>query len=330
MDEIHDEREIPTTACRFSGGAIRFEAGESNASSVPIRMLARTSQPIEHWYWGRCIHDMAGMLRHKDVLPADYCHEEECGFLDTFEFDDQQNLIVSGKLVATSAPDDIARKIIERSKGGVPYEASIDFGGDGIVVEEVSEGFIAEVNGYQFEGPGAIIRQWPLRGVAVCPYGADMNTQTSLSAKTAANLRCKFMKANPTSEIKEVSSMTDTAVQETESVVATEVVAESVVSAEAQTEVATPSEVVTSELSNGRAEAARFKAAFGEQGCVWFADGLTFDEAREREVTVLRQMVAELTKKLAARGNDGELEPIGFDAADQRKRGGLSSKIRMK
>jgi len=61
-----------------------------------------------------------------------------------------------------------------RSTSGTPYEASIYFGGDGIRVEEVAEGQVAQVNGFQFASPGIVIREWPLRGVAVCPYGAEM------------------------------------------------------------------------------------------------------------------------------------------------------------
>lgn len=76
---------------------------------------------------------------------------------------------------------DRASEIIHKARAGVPYEASINFGGPGIKVEEVAEGRAAQVNGYQFDGPGIIVREWPLRGVAVCPYGADMNTRSELA-----------------------------------------------------------------------------------------------------------------------------------------------------
>ena len=51
---------------------------------------------------------------------------------------------------------DRATEIIH-NREGVPYEASINFGGDGIKVEEVPEGFVAQVNGYAFDGPGVDI-----------------------------------------------------------------------------------------------------------------------------------------------------------------------------
>jgi hypothetical protein len=156
-------------------------------------MVARSGQPIEHWYWGRVVHDMSGFKRHKETLAVDYCHDEECGFLDRFEVDADHNLVVSGALVATDDTNDRARRIAVLARGGVPYEASIDFSGDGIVVEEVAAGASVDVNGYKFAGPGAVIRQWPLRGVAVCPYGADMHTSSALlSAETEGHVRGRF------------------------------------------------------------------------------------------------------------------------------------------
>lgn len=294
---------------------MQLEAAVSNDSPTTVRMLARTGQPIDHWFWGRIVHDMAG-ISHKDIIPADYCHTEECGFLDKFEVDDQFNLNVAGKLVPTSAPDDIARKIIERSKGGVPYEASIDWTGEA-VIEEVFEGFSSPVNGYQFEGPGVIVRQWPLRGVAVCPYGADSNTSTSL--KQTENLRCKFIKSNTNSEINEVHEMAKSKATQLEQaedvqVIEAETAVEAVAEAPVETVVEAPTEAAA--LTNDRAEAKRFRDAFGDKGAVWFAEGLNFDEARSREVTELKAQVADLTAKLAARKPEGEADCGQYQARE--------------
>jgi len=65
---------------------------------------------------------------------------------------------------------------------GVPLEASINFGGDGIEIEDLEDGDSAEVYGTTMSGPMVIVRKWPLRGVAVCPYGADMNTATTFAS----------------------------------------------------------------------------------------------------------------------------------------------------
>jgi hypothetical protein len=172
---IKDFSKVPAKAFLFGGGAVSF--ADSDGDNYPIKMVARSAQPVDHWFWGRIVHDMAGVTIHKDRIPVDYIHAEEIGYLNKFSTG-PAGLLVEGALVPTDEPSDPARKLIARSKGGVPYEASINWAGDGSILEQVQEGFTAEVNGYQFEGPGVIVRAWPLRGVAVCPYGADMNTES--------------------------------------------------------------------------------------------------------------------------------------------------------
>ncbi len=79
-----------------------------------------------------------------------------------------------------------------------------------------------------------------------------------------------------------------------------------------------------------REEAARFHAKFGDRGAVWFAEGLSFDAARDREVEELRNEVAALKQKVAALTAAGEDTPVSFDAGDQKTRNGFASKIRVK
>jgi hypothetical protein len=99
------------------------------------------------------------------------------GYLNHFETE-SGDLIASGALTPWRE-DDRASEVMFKMREGVPYEASIFFGGDGLKVQEIAEGQIEQVNGRQFEGPGIIIREWPLRGVAICPYGADSNTESA-------------------------------------------------------------------------------------------------------------------------------------------------------
>jgi len=173
---------VPAAACQMVVGEPELGDNGDGAKTAPVRLVARSGKPIEHWFWGNVVHDLAGMHLHKSKLPIDYVHDpaEVIGFLNHFD-------VESGDLVATGAlvpfkDSDRATEIIHKAKAGVPYEASINFGGDGIRFEEVAEGQVAQVNGYQFEGPGIIIREWPLRGVAICPYGADANTESAVLA----------------------------------------------------------------------------------------------------------------------------------------------------
>jgi len=161
---------VPASALRMVVGPFELGDNGENAKSAPIRMKARTAQPIQHWFWGKVVHDMAGMRLHKERLPIDYVHDpaEVIGYLNHFHAG-ADGLEVSGALVPFKESDR-ATEIIHKARAGVPYEASIYFGGDGIKVEEVAQGQVAQVNGSQFDGPGIVIREWPLRGVAVCPY----------------------------------------------------------------------------------------------------------------------------------------------------------------
>ena len=160
-------------------GEVEFRDNGPNAKSAGITLKARSGDSIDHWYWGKVVHDLSGMRVHKPRLTVDYAHNdaEVLGYLNHFD-------IASGDLIASGAltpwrDDDRASEVMFKMREGVPYEASIFFGGDGIKVQEIAEGQIEEVNGRQFEGPGTIIREWPLRGVAICPYGADQNTESA-------------------------------------------------------------------------------------------------------------------------------------------------------
>ena len=206
-----DFSKIPANACTLVVG--EFELGENgeNAKSAPMRLVARSGKAIEHPYWGRIVHDLAGMKTHKPRLPIDYVHDskEVIGYLNKFDIS-SGDLVASGALVPFK-DNDRATEVLFKSKSGVPYEASINFGGDGIKIEEVPEGFVTQVNGYELEGPAVVVREWPLRGVAVCPYGADMNTASNTFAD-GKEYAAKVIMTEPTNPTEE-TSMSDAAVE---------------------------------------------------------------------------------------------------------------------
>lgn len=181
-NETRDFTAIPADACTLVSGAFELGDNGENSKTAPIRMVARSGQPIEHWFWGRVVHDLAGMHMHKSRLPIDYVHDakEVIGYLNRFDTE-SGDLVASGALVPFG-DSDRATEVVYKAKQGVPYEASINFGGDGIRIQEIGDGQVTDVNGFVFEGPGVVIREWPLRGVAVCPYGADMNTESKAFA----------------------------------------------------------------------------------------------------------------------------------------------------
>jgi len=202
----HETRNVPAAACRFRAGQLQFAAGPDADGRYPVSIVALSGQPIDHWYWGpNTVHDLAGM-RRKATVPIDWLHTPEMlGFLNEFSTDG--DLRCRGALIPYGE-DDIVHKIAGKVRGGVPYEASIDFRGS-IRIEELDAGMEAEVNGYTVQGPATIFREWTLRGVAICPYGADPNTRTELAESddqlqlSVTRIRKEHSMSNPDKHVEE-------------------------------------------------------------------------------------------------------------------------------
>jgi hypothetical protein len=172
-------KSVPKRAMNFALGLnCKFEQNGDDAKTVPFTMTARTGEPISHWFWGNVVHDMNGMQLSKPRLPVDYCHcdDDILGYANKFDTAGG-DLTVSGALTPF-ADGDRANEVIFKQKAGVPYEASIDFSGGDVEIEYIPMDATIEVNGHALTGPATVIRKWTLRGLAICPYGADPNTTT--------------------------------------------------------------------------------------------------------------------------------------------------------
>jgi len=350
LESARQTGHVPASALRMVVGPFELGDNGEGAKSAPIHMKARTAQPVQHWFWGRVVHDMAGMRLHKDRIPIDYMHDpaEVMGYLNHFHAD-TDGLEVSGALVPYK-DSDRASEIIHKARAGVPYEASINFGGPGIKVEEVAQGQVAQVNGFQFAGPGTIIREWPLRGVAVCPYGADMNTRSELAQGesipvTFTNLPAVVGTGKETamSEQKPAEAVPPVVVPIVVPVPAvdapkTEASAEApkpgAVDAgkkEPPAPAAQPAVPGAAELSAARAECKAFLDAFGPKGGEWFAAGKTLAEAQALHAQELRAENEALKARLAALDR-GEKAPVPFqpekrDDARAKRRAELKGKV---
>ena len=306
-----------------------------------MRLLARTGQPIEHAYWGRIVHDLSG-VQAKETVPLDHRHDpyQVIGFGKAAV--ESGDLWVSGALVPFQS-DDVAAEIAYKASRGVPYEASIDFRGQGIVLEELGVGAKAKVNGYTLEGPAVIVRKWPLRAVAICECGADPGTKAefsdgepetvSVDVLTTHSGDRSMSKGNdkktttpgdePLTKLGFFSAIAaalgfsgeveavpppdpDKPAEDDKPPVPAE-------SAEAETP---PAETPADAATQVRAEMKRFTAAFGKAGLDYFADGKTFDEAAVAHVKALEAKLAEADKKLGA-VDRGEGEPAEFSNGDE-------------
>ena len=305
-----DHRQIPTAATHMAAGPFQFAtASEDKTEGVPVSMRLRGLDAINHWYWGRIVHDMAGLSIHKDRLPVDYCHDpgQILGYLDKFET--AEGLTVSGRIFP--ADDQQADKVHRMHSRGVPYESSMDWADPDTLLEWIPEGATTAVNGQQFSGPGYVVRKWSLRGAAICPYGADKYATTNFSAGdtvgltlfSEGDLPMPKTASTDAAGIERRTLTTNAPAQDTEGQAAQTPPAETpaetpVPEAPAPETPETPAEPTAEDAR--KAEGQKFKQAFGDElGARFFADGLTWADAQGQFNTHMRDQVAQLTEQTA-------------------------------
>ena len=302
---MSETKQVTKAAFRFTS-PLRFERVSGESLTAPISMLARVSEPIDHWYWGKIVHDFSGM-KHKPTIPVDWEHQQEIGYLDKFNVDDD-GLHVGGEIVPFST-DDKASELIHKGQRGVPYEASIDWSGNGTKIQNVEEGELVTVNGKEFSGPLTVVREWPLRAVAVCKFGADGGTKSRFADDEQENQEVTYLS-------EEITMAEDIAVVEDE---------------KQDTELV--EDVTQDSEPDTTADAKKFIDTFGDRGARWFIEGKSFEDA-------LREHTAELEKKLkaaedkaaaaeAAVGSETVTEHTE-EASDEKKTKGFGQFIRIR
>ena len=294
----------------FELGAKLASADNPNGYSVPVKMVIRTNTPVAHWM-GNLYHELSGMT-HKNKVHLDLVHDSEqsLGFLNEFTVTNK-SIIASGQLVSV-APGDTADLKIKQLQAGIPMEASIFFAGDGLKAEEFGEGAKFKVNGQSMVGPAIVFREWPLRGVALCPYGADNNTSTSLA------LSEEIVSVNFTNKESEMADENRKA--EAEALVALEKKNAELAAKLAEVEAAKEKKPTGKDYMD----------AFGEKGAVYFAEGKTWEEAQILSTAALKKENEELTAKLAAvhRGGEDKDAPGGGDGDVESKKKSAMDKMR--
>jgi hypothetical protein len=328
---------VPRSALCFTAG--EFELGDNGdgAKTAPFKMVARSGQPVDHKFWGRIVHDVNGLRLSKQRIPIDYCHDDReiVGYANRFSADPGDDNVVHLGAAGALVPfkdSDRATEIIHKQKAGVPYQASIDFGGKDLELERVEKGQSVPVNGYQFSGPGVVVRQWSLRSIAVCPYGADPNTSTTFSGgnEIAVKFREPSMSDTKPQDTKlTVTESEQTPDDETKQPEAEAQEESTAVEAEAandtaEAEVAQAEAVEAPPAADANAEqlseGMRFLDSFGDRGGVWFAQGKSFAESQQLFIHELQQERDQLKAKLSALEGLGEETPVKFSTADKPKK----------
>ncbi|MEO0586362.1 MAG: hypothetical protein AAF078_01860 [Planctomycetota bacterium] len=319
---------VPEDALTFTGGPLQFAdlAAEDRVEpgkSYPITLDALSGEVLNHWWWGRIVLDLEGMTLNKPRLALDYCHDayELVGYADTFTTEGGK-LVASGQLTPRREGDRAA-DVIESGRMGVPYEASIDWRGHKRM-EYLEEDTTTEVNGRTVEGPLVVVREWTLRGIAVCPHGADPDTESRFSrARVARRGAGVTPSSTPRSSAQELAVADKPDTNDAQP------------TADAATETPKPADTeqltdATPDAKPAEAEAtpaSKFIERFGEvQGSIYFAKGMTFAEALEAHVAHLEGQVKDRDEQLTkfkqtaadSRGGDPltAAEDAETDAAD--------------
>lgn len=308
-----NETTVPAKECVFQAEVEVKERKGDGDRSTPFRAIARTGDALNHAYWGKVVHDLDGM-RVKSRVPIDFNHNpnEIVGYANRFNTE-EGDLEIRGALTPSEF-DEIkrAQEIIDKAEQGVPWEMSISFPGD-LEVEQIEEGDQVTVNQRQFTGPLTVIRSWPLRAVAITPMGQDAQTALQFSEDQTVNVtyvnsgdaempKTELSAIEAEVEIKVEADAVDESENDTvEAENKVEAVDTEKVEEEPQEEVAA--------LSQPSAQ--DYMTRFGRvQGALYFADGLSLDEATAKELERLQMENAELRSN--KRSDEGEEEPTSF------------------
>ena len=151
----------------------------TDGKTQKVSILARTNKPVYIPGIGNFIHDFATM-KMKEKIPIDYAHDtyETLGYARLRGISDK-GLELDGTIIPFE-DGDRASEIVYKLRAGQPYESSIMHDGEYDLLE-IHESHAMVINGMKVDGPAYVVQNWTLRGVAVCPYGRDKNTNTQIA-----------------------------------------------------------------------------------------------------------------------------------------------------
>jgi len=300
----------------------QFQFGESNTNAndgtvqTPVKLVVRTNKPVDSCFFGRIVHDLKGVF-HKAKIILDWRHnnDEQVGYLDKINVSHEQ-IECSGQVVSIE-PNDRASKIVQQARAGMPFESSIFFAGSGIELEEVPDKKSTDVNGTKFDGPGLVIRKWPLRGVAICPYGRDANTSVQFNENEtlSALVFCQEEENTMSEDAKSTDDVDKASLDDKLDSLNDNLDS---LSEKLEDQDDTDDSKLKLPTSPDGVLGKNFIEAYGQDGAVWFAEGKTFVEAQALYVTKLQERVEELETRLTAAGKDsGGEEAVDSEDADE-------------
>jgi hypothetical protein len=158
---------------------VEFKVGEL----YPVPMRPINSGSIMQDWGGLFVLDLATLdYGKKNRFTIDYDHDEMqiIGHIDTSTFKiDQTGWIGDGWLLSL-VEGDRAYDIIMRGIAGTPWEISptLILSDDNSTRVKAHEKL--KINGQELQGPFTIYHNVEVRGISICPYGRDKNTNALL------------------------------------------------------------------------------------------------------------------------------------------------------
>ncbi len=301
---------------------VKLSAGSpQNPKSKDVRLVARSGDPIDHYYYGKVVHDFSTMT-HKPVIAIDFEHwrDETIGFVNGFDTSDG-DLVLTGRLTSV-LEGDRAEEVMLKMEAEFPYEASIEFGED-FDTESFGPGETATVNGREVEGPLLVIKRWTLRAVAICKLGYDAQSSAELLLSYAGRPfgPQALSKGMPEADKPAAEAKTETPKPADQTQKPAEPTTPDADTPAADTPAPAEDAAPATELAadDPRAEFRRFKNAFGDKAGEYFDKGLTFSDATVEFVKAVRAENEDLRTKLSASGNRGNT-PVPAGSSDDQKR----------
>jgi hypothetical protein len=180
------DTQISVKALRFADNRAhcKFYSDGSGGQTERLDMVAYSGSVIEdHWYWGNLVIDLSGgqFPREKYPILEDHLEDAKIAFTGPPTVNENGLCIDPASTVFVDTEESLKFRTI--SKQGFPYQSSIY--GIPLEVEEVPEGQVTEVNGFEFTGPGNIWRSWEFMEASVCVFGWDRNTSSAAFRKDA-------------------------------------------------------------------------------------------------------------------------------------------------
>lgn len=199
------EKKIPKKGMYFLEDHTDIQLSVGDDGKESFAMTAYSGKILKnHWLWGDLAIDVQGIQFDKKRNPILEQHDlsRKIGVANS-KPNTENNKIEFDKINLLS--NEVATEFKQNLDEGFPYQASM--GLKPLVIEELSDGQTAEVNGQKMKGPGTIFRKAQFKEASVCVFGFDENTSVSSLSDEDEEICAELIK-HETEKNREGESMT--------------------------------------------------------------------------------------------------------------------------